>query len=64
MRRKNNAIYIDLENIPSALDLKPLFEELTLKHNDSPEEENIFVIKMACGNSASIKKGSVFEVYG
>lgn len=33
--KKNNAIYIDLENIPSALDLKPLFEELTLKHNDS-----------------------------
>ena len=56
MRRKNNAIYIDLENIPSGLDLKMLFEELTLKHNDSPEEENIFVIKMACGNSKSIKK--------
>ncbi|MGE4453066.1 MAG: NYN domain-containing protein [Sphaerochaeta sp.] len=56
MRRKNNAIYIDLENIPSALDLKQLFEELTLKHNDTPEEENIFVIKMACGNSKSIKK--------
>jgi len=56
MKRKNNAIYIDLENIPSGLDLKMLFEELTLKHNDSPEEENIFVIKMACGNSKSIKK--------
>ena len=56
MRRKNNAIYIDLENIPGALDLKQLFEELTLKHNDTPEEENIFVIKMACGNSKSIKK--------
>ncbi|MBG0767303.1 MAG: NYN domain-containing protein [Spirochaetaceae bacterium] len=56
MRRKNNAIYIDLENIPSGLDLKPLFEELTLQHNDSPEEENVFVIKMACGNSSSIKK--------
>jgi len=56
MRRKNNAIYIDLENIPSGLDLTQLFEELTLKHNDSPEEENIFVIKMACGNSSAIKK--------
>ena len=56
MRRKNNAIYIDLENIPGALDLKLLFEELTLKHNDTPEEENVFVIKMACGNSKSIKK--------
>ncbi|MGH0054420.1 MAG: NYN domain-containing protein [Sphaerochaetaceae bacterium] len=56
MRRKNNAIYIDLENIPSGLDLKQLFEELSLKHNGTPEEENIFVIKMACGNSKSIKK--------
>ncbi|NCC63399.1 MAG: NYN domain-containing protein [Spirochaetia bacterium] len=56
MRRKNNAIYIDLENIPGSLDLKLLFEELTLKHNDTPEEENVFVIKMACGNSKSIKK--------
>ncbi|MGE4583628.1 MAG: NYN domain-containing protein [Sphaerochaeta sp.] len=56
MRRKNNALYIDLENIPSGLDLKILFEELTLKHNESPEEENIFVIKMACGNSKAIKK--------
>ncbi len=56
MRRKNNAIYIDLENIPAGIDLKQLFEELTLKHNETPEEENIFVIKMACGNSKAIKK--------
>lgn len=56
MHRKNNAIYIDLENIPSNLDLKPLFDELTLKHNDTPDEENVFVIKMACGNSKAIKK--------
>jgi len=56
MRRKNNAIYIDLENIPTALDLKLLIDELTLRHNESPDEENIFVIKMACGNSKSIKR--------
>jgi uncharacterized LabA/DUF88 family protein len=56
MRRKNNAIYIDLENIPTALDLNALIEELTLKHNESPDEENIFVIKLACGNSKSIKR--------
>lgn len=56
MKRKNNAIYIDLENIPSSLDLKSLFDELTLKHNANPDEENIFVIKLACGNAASIKK--------
>ncbi|MDY0290088.1 MAG: NYN domain-containing protein [Sphaerochaeta sp.] len=56
MKRKNNAIYIDLENIPSSLDLKSLFDELTLKHNASPDEENVFVIKLACGNAASIKK--------
>ncbi|NBK25659.1 MAG: NYN domain-containing protein, partial [Spirochaetia bacterium] len=40
MKRKNNAIYIDLENIPASLDLKSLFDELTLKHNASPDEEN------------------------
>ena len=56
MKRKNNAIYIDLENIPGNLDLKSLFDELTLKHNADENEENIFVIKMACGNAASIKK--------
>ena len=56
MKRKNNAIYIDLENIPASLDLKSLFDELTLKHNATPEEENVFVIKLACGNSSSIKK--------
>ena len=56
MTRKNNAIYIDLENIPTALDLKLLIDELTLRHNESPDEENIFVIKMACGNSRSIKR--------
>ncbi|MDD4573564.1 MAG: NYN domain-containing protein [Sphaerochaeta sp.] len=56
MKRKNNAIYIDLENIPTTLDLKSLFDELTLRHNATPEEENVFVIKLACGNSSSIKK--------
>ena len=56
MKRKNNAIYVDLENIPASLDLKSLFDELTLKHNASPDEENFFVIKFACGNAASIKK--------
>ncbi len=56
MKRKNNAIYIDLENIPANLDLKSLFDELTLKHNTNPDEENFFVIKFACGNAASIKK--------
>jgi hypothetical protein len=56
MKRKNNAIYIDLENIPANLDLKSLFDELTLKHNANPDEENFFVIKFACGNAASIKK--------
>ncbi|HPZ16516.1 MAG TPA: NYN domain-containing protein, partial [Sphaerochaeta sp.] len=56
MTRKNNAIYIDLENIPTALDLKLLIDELTLRHNENPDEENIFVIKMACGNSSSIKR--------
>lgn len=56
MKRKNNAIYIDLENIPASLDLKSLFDELTLKHNANPDEENVFVIKLACGNAASIKK--------
>ncbi len=56
MKRKNNAIYIDLENIPTGLDLKSLFDELTLKHNTNPDEENFFVIKFACGNAASIKK--------
>lgn len=56
MHRKNNAIYVDLENIPANLDLKNLFDELTLKHNANADEENIFVIKMACGNAASIKK--------
>lgn len=56
MKRKNNAIYIDLENIPNNLDLKSLFDELTLKHNANVDEENIFVIKLACGNAASIKK--------
>ena len=56
MHRKNNAIYIDLENIPANLDLKNLFDELTLKHNANADEENIFVIKMACGNATSIKK--------
>ena len=56
MKRKNNAIYVDLENIPANLDLKSLFEELTLKHNTNPDEENFFVIKFACGNAASIKK--------
>ncbi len=58
MKRKNNAIYIDLENIPANLDLKSLFDELTLKHNANPDEENFFVIKFACGNAASIKKQS------
>lgn len=56
MKRKNNAIYVDLENIPASLDLKSLFDELTLKHNTNPDEENVFVIKLACGNAASIKK--------
>ncbi len=56
MKRRNNAIYIDLENIPTALDLNALIEELTLKNIDGPGEENIFVIKMACGNSTSIKR--------
>jgi len=56
MIRKNNAIYIDLENIPSNLDLKNLFDELTLRHNAEGNEENVFVVKMACGNAAAIKK--------
>jgi len=56
VKRKNNAIYVDLENIPASLDLKSLFDELTLKHNTNPDEENVFVIKLACGNAASIKK--------
>jgi uncharacterized LabA/DUF88 family protein len=47
---------VDLENIPASLDLKSLFDELTLKHNTNPDEENVFVIKLACGNAASIKK--------
>ncbi|AEC02095.1 NYN domain-containing protein [Parasphaerochaeta coccoides] len=56
MKRKNNAVYIDLENIPANLDVKNLFDELTLKHNAEDDEENIFVTKMACGNSSAIKK--------
>jgi uncharacterized LabA/DUF88 family protein len=54
MTRKNNALYIDLENIPATIDLKAIFDTLILK-NDSKEEENLFVIKMACGNSSAIK---------
>ena len=56
MKRKNNAIYIDLENIPATLDLKLLLDELTLRHNAVSDEENVFVIKMACGNSTAIRK--------
>ena len=56
MKRKNNAIYIDLENIPAALDLKSLLDDLSLRHNVDSDEENVFVIKMAAGNSTAIRK--------
>ena len=56
MKRKNNAIYIDLENIPSTLDLKLLLDDLSLRHNVASDEENVFVIKMAAGNSTAIRK--------
>jgi uncharacterized LabA/DUF88 family protein len=56
MDRKNNAVYIDLENIQGNLDLKGLFEALILNNRKEIKEENIFVIKLACGNNDIIKK--------
>ena len=56
MNRKSNAVYIDLENIQGELDLKSLFEALILNNRKEIKEENIFVIKLACGNVDAIKK--------
>jgi uncharacterized LabA/DUF88 family protein len=56
MNRKNNAVYIDLENIQGDLDLKSLFEALILNDRAEIKEEHIFVIKLACGNVEMIKK--------
>jgi uncharacterized LabA/DUF88 family protein len=56
MNRKNNAVYIDLENIQGDLDLKSLFESLILDNRKEIKEENVFVIKLACGNVGTIKR--------
>jgi len=56
MDRRNNAVYIDLENIEYELDLKKLFETLILSNKMEEKEENIFIIKLACGNIEAIKK--------
>lgn len=55
MIRRNNALYIDLENISPDIDLKSIFDTLVLQNKKNDDEENLFVIKMACGNSNAIK---------
>jgi hypothetical protein len=48
------AIYIDLENISPETDLRLLLEEIALKSDDE-ELTNVYAIKLACGDSNSIK---------
>lgn len=54
--RKFIAIYIDLENVAGILDLDRLLQDLILEGGQNEEEEFIFAVKVACGNSASITK--------
>lgn len=52
--RKSIAVYFDLENVDSKLNLKKLLNEITL----SIEEDvtSVFAIKLACGDTNSIGK--------
>jgi hypothetical protein len=50
------AIYIDLENIPSDINIKRLMEEIILKNQSANNNDTVFAVKMACGNKPSIEK--------
>ena len=50
------AVYIDLENIPSRVNIKHLMEEIVLRNQSINNNETVFAVKMACGNMESIKR--------
>lgn len=54
--RKFIAVYIDLENVAGILDLDRMLQDIILEDQQADEEEYIFAVKFACGNSRSITK--------
>ncbi len=55
LKRSFIAIYLDLENIPSALNIQRLMQDIIIMHETRDDMvEPVFAVKMACGNSSSI----------
>lgn len=52
------ALYFDLENVDSKLNLNKLLESITLTSGKNIEEQSepVFAIKLACGNTDAISK--------
>lgn len=49
------SFYIDLENIQREVNIKDLMNDVSLKY-PKEDEEPVFAVKIACGNTTSIKK--------
>jgi predicted nuclease of predicted toxin-antitoxin system len=51
-----SAIYVDLENLPSEINLQKIIDGIKSLNKTKKDSETIFGIKIACGNKTSILK--------